>query len=425
MSSKSGRVRGEVSRPNSIGLEPLDERVLPAVTHVSDVLNITGTPHADKIVVDRVGDTLIVTLNGKSRKFDQANSKSAIHQLSIASGAGNDTVTITDRVDSIKTSIDGGTGDDSIQGGIGDDTIEGGSGDDTIEGGGGDDSIDPGSGSDQVDGGPGNNTEAATEKSPASHRSSSADSIATTPRAGGATTRASSPAESDLATTAETAKERDATDLSERHTGSDSDNSGSDESTEGDSGNESGENENSQGAESSADDTDDSHESESEGDSDTDDNGASNDTPNNSLNDSAMRAVNQKAESESDTATAEGTTGINDERSSQMDDSSLSSESASEGKTLASETFTAALANSGTLALGNNQSGAELAVAPSVNSQSEPVTLGRQTSRSESNPNDESPQISNGTNHQRRQRSNRHVELIDSAIASMLGGSSS
>jgi predicted lipoprotein with Yx(FWY)xxD motif len=163
--SPTGRaVQGGAGGPGYLPRSPFRR---PKLKH--GLLSIGGTPGADRLALRlKAGDpnTLQVDVadNGSA---DFSFDRKKIARISIATGAGDDTVRIDESngvfTDTIPTRIDGGPGNDNLAGGSGAETLVGGAGNDVIDGnkgadtalmGSGDDVFvwDPGDGSDVVEG---------------------------------------------------------------------------------------------------------------------------------------------------------------------------------------------------------------------------------------------------------------------------------
>jgi Ca2+-binding RTX toxin-like protein len=155
-----------------IGLESLDQRVLPAITAtfspVAGLLTILGDAQNNTIVVSRdaagsilVNNAAVTVLGGKPtvanttliQVFGQAGNDSvtlsevngALPRANLFGGAGNDTLT-------------GGSGNDQLFGDAGNDFLLGKGGDDLLFGGTDDDILTGGTGTDQAFGQAGNDT---------------------------------------------------------------------------------------------------------------------------------------------------------------------------------------------------------------------------------------------------------------------------
>src|SRR5215213_884466 len=142
-----------------IRFEQLDPRVLLSVSLVGSVLTIDGTDGDDSIVAaasKRFVNILAVGDNDELHYY----SLSAVTQISITGGAGNDRILVDGSLDALnfKTYVDGGAGNDRISTSAADDTIIGGEGNDKIYGTGGADIINGNSGNDTIYAGDGNDT---------------------------------------------------------------------------------------------------------------------------------------------------------------------------------------------------------------------------------------------------------------------------
>lgn len=116
------------------------------------VLYVRGTPGADVITLENVGDNVKATLNGESMQVPL----SGLHKFELVGFGGNDTITATDIL--LPSFIAGGSGHDTIVGGEFSDTVSGGGGNDSIDGGPGHDALTGGSGRDTVVGDTGNDS---------------------------------------------------------------------------------------------------------------------------------------------------------------------------------------------------------------------------------------------------------------------------
>jgi Ca2+-binding RTX toxin-like protein len=137
----------------------------PALTFdsTSGLLQIIGTPGPDRILLTQSGASLSVNVNGKA---SGVYATTAVAQISIDAGAGDDYVKLDPAI-SVPATIRGGAGNDTLIGSAANDLLIGGSGDDllmavggnnTLQGGVGNDTLIPGSGNDVLDGGAGFDT---------------------------------------------------------------------------------------------------------------------------------------------------------------------------------------------------------------------------------------------------------------------------
>ena len=139
------------------------------------VLTIEGTEASDRLALRlQAGDAGVLQVDvGDDGSADFSFERADVASIAVDARGGDDSVRIDDSngafSDSIPTTIDSGSGNDTIAGGKGVETLIGGDGNDTIDGNGGndraflgagDDSFvwDPGDGSDTVDGQDGNDT---------------------------------------------------------------------------------------------------------------------------------------------------------------------------------------------------------------------------------------------------------------------------
>jgi Ca2+-binding RTX toxin-like protein len=138
-------------------------------------LTVTGTKRSDKITLRlQAGDPGILQVDfGDDGSADFSFERSQIAKIVVKARAGADQVRIDEGnglvTDSIRTTLDGGDGNDTIAGGKGVETLLGGKGSDSIDGNGGNDLAvmgpgddtfvwDPGDGSDTVEGQGGTDT---------------------------------------------------------------------------------------------------------------------------------------------------------------------------------------------------------------------------------------------------------------------------
>src|SRR3954463_12592835 len=105
-----------------------------AVLTARGTLLVIGTDTADRIVVTRNGGSVVVHFGPSIQSFDQADVKRV--RVDAASGADRVVIRL-----GLRSSVNGGGGDDWLETGINVDSIVGGSGDDTLWGHGGGDTI--------------------------------------------------------------------------------------------------------------------------------------------------------------------------------------------------------------------------------------------------------------------------------------------
>jgi Ca2+-binding RTX toxin-like protein len=147
-------------------VEPLDERVLPAVTATFSAaagqLRIVGDELDNTVVVSRdAAGTILVNGGAIAIQGDPGATVANTRQIFINGGAGNDNLSLDETNGPMPAaSIFGGPGNDTLSGGSGNDFIDGGTGSDTVFLGAGDDTFqwDPGDGSDVVEGQGGRDT---------------------------------------------------------------------------------------------------------------------------------------------------------------------------------------------------------------------------------------------------------------------------
>jgi Ca2+-binding RTX toxin-like protein len=113
----------------------------PAHLMPDGTLLVTGTRKSDRVTISPTGDRIVVAFARNSFAFPA----SAVKRISIATGRGNDSVTI-DLALNIPASVSGGLGNDTLTGASANDTLRGDSGNDVLTG---------GAGVDQLWGGPG------------------------------------------------------------------------------------------------------------------------------------------------------------------------------------------------------------------------------------------------------------------------------
>jgi len=134
-------------------IEQLEARQMLAATLSGGVLTVNGGSGADNIGVTLSGNNIVVHLN-RSRAKNFA--RSAVKQLIVNGGAGNDKINVTGPIPNVV--LNGGAGNDRILGTGGPDLIFGGDGNDFLNGRKGDDQIYGDGGNDQLFGADGNDT---------------------------------------------------------------------------------------------------------------------------------------------------------------------------------------------------------------------------------------------------------------------------
>jgi Ca2+-binding RTX toxin-like protein len=149
-------------------LQPLEPRQLLSATQTNGLLSVWGTDQNDQINISRSkttvtvtektiqvsGNQTIITLLGK-----HTFPVSGLGWVSVRTGAGNDSVTLTGGRTTpfyFPATLDGGDGADSLAGGAGADLLVGGNGDDRLSGGAGDDTLRGDAGNDRLSGMDGN-----------------------------------------------------------------------------------------------------------------------------------------------------------------------------------------------------------------------------------------------------------------------------
>src|SRR5262245_16450781 len=167
-----GRPAAPLRKPRRprLAVEPLDGRILPAVTATysaaTGVLTVAGDDLDNTIVVSRDAAGTILVNNGAVGIQGGEATIANTSKILVTGGAGNDVLTADETNGGLpQTSLDGGVGNDRLTGGAvadvpgllsGFDTLLGGAGDDTIFGGASADFINGGAGNDTLFGGAGN-----------------------------------------------------------------------------------------------------------------------------------------------------------------------------------------------------------------------------------------------------------------------------
>ncbi|HEV8606374.1 MAG TPA: calcium-binding protein [Tepidisphaeraceae bacterium] len=135
-------------------IETLEDRRMLSASLVHGILKITGTTAADAITVglDPANKAkILVKMGAKNSRF----TKTAVKTISILSGDGADTITISSGIKQ-QITIKSGEGDDTVHGAGGREVVFAGGGADQVFGGNGSDQVFGGEGDDQIDGGAGN-----------------------------------------------------------------------------------------------------------------------------------------------------------------------------------------------------------------------------------------------------------------------------
>ena len=159
--SARGRRPSRRVRPvNLTGLEPLDRRLLPAVTvsfsAAQGVLTILGDAQNNNITVARSTSGSILVSDG-TRTFVNMATVANTRLIQIFGQAGNDNLSLNESNGALPAAdIFGGDGNDTITGGSGNDLLFGQAGNDTLLGKGGNDLLFGGDGNDTLTGGAGN-----------------------------------------------------------------------------------------------------------------------------------------------------------------------------------------------------------------------------------------------------------------------------
>lgn len=159
------RTQGQTPDGKAIQIDPLHQGAEVSIareqtladaglgrTYVStdQVVLTTGAKNDDVQISQRDDGTLDVGVNGE--KFEVRLGEN--QELTIRSGAGNDTINVAPNV-TVNIVVDGGAGDDKIATGAGNDRIDGGLGNDEISSGAGRDDVFGNSGDDRLDAGAG------------------------------------------------------------------------------------------------------------------------------------------------------------------------------------------------------------------------------------------------------------------------------
>src|SRR5439155_6918158 len=142
-------------------LEPLSERILPAVTASfslgTGVLSVIGDAQANTIVVSRDAAGHILVNGGAVSVTGGAPTVANTALIQVFGQAGNDQISLNEANGALPAAnLFGGDGNDTLTGGSGNDMLFGQAGNDTLLGKGGADSLFGGAGDDTLTGGTGN-----------------------------------------------------------------------------------------------------------------------------------------------------------------------------------------------------------------------------------------------------------------------------
>ncbi len=143
------------------GLEPLDRRILPAVTATFSLaqgtLTVFGDAQNNNITVSRDGSGKILVNNGAVKIVGGKAGVTNTKLIQIFGQAGDDNLALDESKGPLpRATIFGGDGNDTIKGGSGNDQLFGQAGNDVLLGMGGDDQLFGGEGDDVLTGGTGN-----------------------------------------------------------------------------------------------------------------------------------------------------------------------------------------------------------------------------------------------------------------------------
>ena len=133
-------------------IEELESRQLLSASISGGILTVTGTNKADNIQVRVKGSNVVVKQGSSTKNF----ARSAVNQLIVNGGNGNDKISVSGPVPNVV--LNGGGGNDRILGSGGGDLISGGTGNDFLNGRKGDDQIYGDDGRDDIFGAAGNDT---------------------------------------------------------------------------------------------------------------------------------------------------------------------------------------------------------------------------------------------------------------------------
>jgi Ca2+-binding RTX toxin-like protein len=141
--------------------EPLDERILPAITAsfsaAAGVLTVNGDAGNNTVVVSRDAAGRILVNGGAVAILGGAPTAANTRLIQVFGQAGNDTISLDETNGALPAAhLFGGAGNDTLTGGSGNDLLFGQAGNDTLLGKGGNDQLFGGDGDDVLIGGAGN-----------------------------------------------------------------------------------------------------------------------------------------------------------------------------------------------------------------------------------------------------------------------------
>jgi Ca2+-binding RTX toxin-like protein len=160
--NKLFRLQGtrKTRKPNrTLSFEPLDNRIMPAITAVfaAGQLTITGDAQSNTIVVSRNAAGSLLVNGGAVSVQGGTPTVANVATVQVFGLAGNDTISLDETNGALpKAILHGGDGNDTLTGGSGDDLLFGEAGNDTLLGKGGIDQLFGGAGNDVLTGGTAN-----------------------------------------------------------------------------------------------------------------------------------------------------------------------------------------------------------------------------------------------------------------------------
>jgi hypothetical protein len=121
-------------------------------------LQITGDKASDRLAIFQTPTTLVADV-GEDGTADFTFDRSTFTSAVVSAGGGDDVVHVSNAVNPVPLTIDGGSGDDTLVGGNGVETLLGGVGNDTVSGGIGADVVRLGTGNDHFQWNPGDGSD--------------------------------------------------------------------------------------------------------------------------------------------------------------------------------------------------------------------------------------------------------------------------